>query len=343
MKLLSIVIPSYNSEKYISQCLKSLLIGRDDELDVIVVNDGSTDNTSKIAHKFADEHSFVRVVDKPNAGHGSGVNVGIELAKGLYFKILDSDDLLDEEGLLHLLDNIKKNNEKNNNPDLYMADYCSYPENSNTYNARISFQKHMKKLEEVVSWVGLPRIGITDFFMIHMCYVKTKLLQDNHVELLERTFYEDNQFMFYVLIYTKTLCYLTKPIYKYTVGRKGQSISLENMSKKYEHQHRVMRSMIEAINYDDYKKMHKHQRFEIRHDLSKIAMLTYFYTYIGTGKERHRKYKSTLRYFKNTNPKMYRIWRREVGANIMLMWIPPLRHQIVKIGYKIFAERKGWK
>ena len=343
MKLLSIAIPSFNSEQYLRQCLESLLIGRDDELDVIVVNDGSTDNTSKIAHEFADKHSFIRVVDKENAGHGSGVNVGIEKAEGLYFKILDSDDLLDKEGLIHLLDSIKKNHEANNDPDLYMADYCSYPEGSSEYNTKISFKKSMKKLEEVIDWKGLPRIKVTDFFMIHMCYVKTSLFREHPVHLLEKTFYEDNQFMFHVLIYTKTLCYLDKPIYKYTVGRKGQSISLENMAKKYEHQHRVMQAMVDAIKYDEYRAMSKYQRFEIRHDLSKIVMLSYFYTYLGKEKKRHKEFKEKIRYFKTNNLKMYRIWRREVGAFIMRMVIPPLRPAVVRIGYKLFAKKKGWK
>ena len=343
MKLLSIVIPSYNSERYLEQCLNSLLIGRDEELDVIIVNDGSTDNTSKIAHSYAKNYPFIRVIDKENAGHGSGVNVGIDLAMGLYFKILDSDDLLDEEGLLHLLDSIKKNDKLNNNPDLYLADYCSYQEGSVEYNAKISFQKHMKVLEEVGSWSFFPHLHASDFFMIHMCYVKTALLKKNHIQLLERTFYEDNEFMFYVLKNTKTLCYLDKPIYKYTVGRKGQSISLENMAKKYEHQHRVMRSIVDGITYDEYKRMDKHLKFHIRHELLKISVLVYFYTFLGRGKERRRKYRSSFRYFKKSNPKMYRIWKYRTISFVLWMCPTCLRHLVVKIGYKIFAEKKGWK
>ena len=344
MKSLSIVIPSYNSESYIQQCLDSLLVGHDDELDVIVVNDGSTDRTSEIAHEFASKHPFVRVIDKENAGHGSGVNVGIKEAKGLYFKILDSDDLLDKEGLIHLLDVIKVQNEQGNNPDLYLADYGSfYEEDDNVPQAVISFKRHMKKIESVVTWDGLPRVGISDFFMIHMTYVRTALLKEINIPLLEKTFYEDNQYLFYVIKSSKTLYYLDKGIYKYTVGRKGQSISLENMAKKYDHQYRVKKAIIDHINIDEYNAMSKPLKWHIRHELFKMSVLVYFYTYIGKGKERHLQYKDLYKYFKESNPEMYRIWKHHSPSWLLWMQAPCIRHLMTIIGYKVFAKRKGWK
>ena len=344
MKSLSIAIPSFNSENYLRQCLDSLLVGRDEELDVIVINDGSTDKTSEIAHEFAKKHPFVRVVDKENAGHGSGINVAIKLAEGLYFKILDSDDLLDKEGLIHLLDVIKVQSEKGNNPDLYLADYGSYyEEDENVPQAIISFKRHMKKIEDVVTWEGLPVVGISDFFMIHMTYVRTALLKEINIPLLEKTFYEDNQYLFYVIKNTKTLYYLDKAIYKYTVGRKGQSISLENMAKKYDHQYRVKKAIIDHINIDEYNAMSKPLKWHIRHELFKMSILVYFYTYIGKGKERHQQYKELYKYFKESNPEMYRIWKHHSPSWLLWLQIPCIRHLITIIGYKVFAKRKGWK
>ncbi len=344
MKYLSIVIPSYNSERYLQQCLDSLLVGRDDELDVIVVNDGSTDKTSAIAHDFAYKHPFVRVINQENAGHGSGINVGIKEAKGLYFKIIDSDDLIDKKGFIHLLDVIKAQNEKNNNPDLYLADYGSfYEEDKNIPQATISFRKHMKKMEEVVTWDELPRVGISDFFMIHMAYVRTALLKEINIPLLEKTFYEDNQYLFYVIKSARTLYYLNHLIYKYTVGRKGQSISIENMAKKYEHQYRVFKSIIDHININEYKAMGKSLKWHIRHELFKMSILIYFYTYIGKERERGHKYKDFYKYFKENNPEMYSIWKHHSPSFVLWMQIPCFRHLNAEIGYKVFAKRKGWK
>ena len=102
MKLLSFVVPSYNSEKYLNKCVDSLLKGGED-VEIIIVNDGSKDNTIKIAREYEEKYpSIIKVVDKENGGHGSGINSGLEVATGLYFKCVDSDDWVDEDALKKL-------------------------------------------------------------------------------------------------------------------------------------------------------------------------------------------------------------------------------------------------
>ncbi len=343
MKTLSIVIPCLNSERFLPACLDSLLIERDDELDVIVVNDGSSDATSAIAHAFADKHPFVRVIDKANGGHGSGVNAGLAIAQGLYFKILDSDDFLDKEGLIHLLDTIKDQNDKDQNPDLYLSDYCSYNEGNERPQARLSFRKSVKKVEEIITWNEMPRIRIHDFFMIHMAYVRTALLREINLPLLEKTLYEDNQYMFYVVKNTKTLFYLDRPIYKYSVGKEEQSTSVGNMSKKYRNQYRVMAAVITHITLEEYRAMEKPLRFHIRHEIFKLGLLVWFYTYIGKGSERHKAYRDFFKHFKAANPEIYHLWRYKTPSFLLWMWLPFLRHLVAVVGYKICAKKKGWK
>ena len=343
MKLLTVVIPSFNSEAYLQHCLESLLIGRDDELDVIVVNDGSSDHTSAIAHEFASKHPFCSVIDKANGGHGSGINVGLSLAKGLYFKVLDSDDTFDQEGLIHLLNVIKIQNDKKENPDFYLADYCSYNDFKSNPTAVLSFRKSVKSIEKVISWEQMPRVRTHDFFMIHMVFAKTAMLQSIHKPLLEKTFYEDNQLMFYILKDSKTLYYCDLPVYKYLVGRQEQSTSLENIKKRYEHQYRVMTSVMEHIRIDEYQHMDKYHQWHIRHELFMISILPWFYTYIGKGKGRHKNYVEHIRTLKQLNPEMYRVWHNKTMSWLLWMCPPPLRHFAAICGYKIFAKWKGWK
>ena len=124
MKYLTFTIPCYNSEAYMERCIQSLLPGGND-VEIIIVNDGSSDGTEDIANYYEKEYpEIVRAVHKKNGGHGSGVNAGLELAEGLYFKVVDSDDWLAEDAYLELLNKIKTfYKQEQEMPDLFINDY----------------------------------------------------------------------------------------------------------------------------------------------------------------------------------------------------------------------------
>ena len=94
MKLLSISIAAYNAESTLEKCVNSMIESRyRRKLEILIINDGSTDNTVKIAKNYENKYpDTVRVIDKENGGHGSTINAGISVATGLYFKIVDADD-----------------------------------------------------------------------------------------------------------------------------------------------------------------------------------------------------------------------------------------------------------
>ena len=112
MKYISFAIPCYNSAAYMDRAVESILKGGED-VEIIIVNDGSKDDTSKIAHEYEEKYpTIVRAVDKENGGHGDAVNAGLDHAEGKYFKVVDSDDWVDEEALYKILDVLKKYNAK---------------------------------------------------------------------------------------------------------------------------------------------------------------------------------------------------------------------------------------
>ena len=112
MKLLTITVPSYNSEDYLQNALDSLIPCLD-ELEVIIVNDGSKDRTLEIAEAFRAKYpNDVKVIDKENGGHGSGVMAGLRAGEGLFFYVLDSDDWLDTDALRQVLDRLKSEHER---------------------------------------------------------------------------------------------------------------------------------------------------------------------------------------------------------------------------------------
>lgn len=107
--LLSIIIPSYNMEEYIGNNLKKLVAAQHlDKIEIIVVNDGSKDDTSAIAHEYQQQFpQNIIVVDKENAHYGSCINKGLTLARGKYFRILDADDFFESDALDAFIEKLK--------------------------------------------------------------------------------------------------------------------------------------------------------------------------------------------------------------------------------------------
>ena len=122
-KLLSVAVPCYNSQEYMRKCIHSLLPAGD-EIEILIVDDGSTDDTAKIADEFAQKYpGIVRAIHQKNGGHGAAVNTGIKNASGLFFKVVDSDDWVNQDALAKLLRRIKKLNDSNTSVDMIIANF----------------------------------------------------------------------------------------------------------------------------------------------------------------------------------------------------------------------------
>ena len=113
MKLLSVAIPCYNSAAYMRNCIESLLPGGD-EVEILIVDDGSTkDNTAEIADEYERNYPGIcRAIHQENGGHGEAVNAGLRNATGVYYKVVDSDDWVNEEAYMEVLDTLTEREEK---------------------------------------------------------------------------------------------------------------------------------------------------------------------------------------------------------------------------------------
>ena len=114
---ISILIPCYNVEKYLSQCLDSVVNQTLKDIEIIVINDGSTDSTLKIINQYAKKDKRIKVIDKENEGYGKSMNRGLDAATGEYIGIVESDDWVDSdmfENLVKLADKYKVDVVKSN-------------------------------------------------------------------------------------------------------------------------------------------------------------------------------------------------------------------------------------
>ena len=101
--LFSIIVPVYNVEKYIHKCIESFICQTYKDIEIILVDDGSTDNSSSIFDEYADKDKRIRVIHKKNGGLSDARNAGIEIASGEYILFVDSDDYIETDTCRKLL------------------------------------------------------------------------------------------------------------------------------------------------------------------------------------------------------------------------------------------------
>ena len=119
-KLVSVIIPIYNVEKFLYKTVRSVINQDYKKIEIILVDDGSPDGSAKIMDKLAKTDGRIICIHKENGGHGDAINDGIKVAKGKYFKIVDSDDWVDLDALNKILKSIQEEKEL---PDLYILNY----------------------------------------------------------------------------------------------------------------------------------------------------------------------------------------------------------------------------
>lgn len=253
-KLLTIVVPAYNVEKYIKTCLESFVdIKVLRKMEILIVDDGSTDSTAAIAGAYERRYpdSF-KVLSKVNGGHGSTINYAIPIARGKYFKVVDGDDWVDKK---------------------YLPEFISLLEHthsdiiSNDFNMIDDKTKRIMKRRKAVShsyhynreW-GFAEAVMDPLVTIHSMTIRTDVLKKNEIRVDEKCFYEDQEYILYPIPYCTSITFSPIPLYQYRLGRSGQSVDIKMMIKRHDQHLRVLNSL---LNYNDihnnmqvYKKMY---------------------------------------------------------------------------------------
>lgn len=339
MKYISFVVPSYNAENYLSKCVDSLLVGGED-VEIIIVNDGSKDGTIDIANEYLKKYpTIIKVIDKENGGHGSGINAGLEVATGIYYKCVDSDDWVDKDAYLELLNTIKKHESEDKLPDLY---FMNYVYERVDINLSVPMRdKYMPKNKHFI-WKEMKRFGLAEYLILHQMMYKLNVIKESKMKLPHHCFYVDNVFAHIPLYYVKTMYYLDVDFYRYYVGRPNQSVTLENMAKNYKMGIRVMNEISSAHTLEELKALPRNQYKYLMHDIMVKAFLTLFYVMAGNTKEKDMHFKMYWKHFKETNRKLYYKLRYRTHFIVPYLLIKPLRKFAVIIGYKLVINKTKW-
>ncbi len=240
-KTLSISIAAYNVSKTLRECLDPFLWCRVlDDFDIMIVDDGSKDDTAQIANEYVEKYpqSF-RLISKENGGWGSTVNAGIQHANGKYFRQLDGDDYFKPENMKDYITFLK-----NSNADLVVAPYIEYDEAT----SKILAEKDCNPKCEIGKLYSLSDLDAFSPFM-HSIAVKTSALKDA-VSITEHCFYTDTEFVLKSINQVHTVMFFDKPIYCYRRASVGQSMSLAGMEKHYMDQTKVIEVLLNYMESD---------------------------------------------------------------------------------------------
>ena len=324
MKYISFVVPCYNSEEYMEKCIDSLLIGKDD-VEIIIIDDGSKDNTGKIADKYQKKYpKIVKVIHQENGGHGEGINAGLKHATGKYFKVVDSDDWLDEEAYKKLLKEIK-----HIDTDLVVCNYV-YTYTDGRSDHTISFANVYEE-GKVLTWDDIHKFKVTQYPSLHSMMYKKSVLDKSNIDLPKHVFYEDNLFIYLPLINTKTILYLDLDLYRYYIGRADQSVQESQMIKRSSHQVLVSERVCTAYDLSEIK--NKKLRKLMTRECIFLMTIGVVFSRLAFTKEGEKQYKELWKSVKEKNPKLYRRMR----YFSMATWVSipgTLGRWIMKLGYR---------
>ena len=312
----SIIIPVYGVEKYIAKCLDSLVNQTLEDIEIIVVNDGSPDDSQKIIDKYVRKYpNKIKSYIKENGGQGSARNYGLEKSTGEYIGYVDSDDYV-ELDMYEKLYNLAKKDK------LDIAICGSYNVDEITNNKDIDLDKII--FEDMHTNAFFGRMAVWNKIY------KRDILKN--VEKKKKKWYEDLDFTLKVLANAKKVGYINEPLYDYLI-RQGSTMNNDNLERNLE--------ILDAFdNIKGNKKLDKYN------DIMEFLMIDHIYisavvrviNSIGSNKEKKEYINKLVNYVKDNYPNYKNnkyLYLLSGNRKIIYKLINLRRYNLIKLIFKI--------
>lgn len=341
MKYLTFTVPCYNSESYMRRCVDSLLCcGTDAE--IILVDDGSTDKTGEIADQYQSRYpDIVKVIHKENGGHGSGVNRGLEMARGIYFKVVDSDDWLDQDACKKLLAKIRdfcgggRYEFGESIPDLFICNYVYDHLDEGT--SRVMDYRNVFPEGEMCTWNSIGRFRPSQYLIMHSLIFRTEVLRRSKVKLPEHSFYVDNLFSYQPLPYTRNLYYMNLDLYHYYLGREDQSVNEKVLMRRIDQQIQVTELVAQSVDLDEVKKLYPKLAAYMTRNISIMLSISSIHLLLIRTDEARRKRRNMWENIRRYDKKLY--YRLRYSTLSGLTYLPGKLGGRLTIGGYRFARK----
>ncbi|NQG97098.1 glycosyltransferase family 2 protein [Streptococcus suis] len=335
MTLLTIAIPSYNAQDYLHYCVHSLAIGGD-AVEILIINDGSTDQTQVIAEDLAARYPNVRAINQDNKGHGGAVNTGIREAKGRYFKVVDSDDWVDSRAYLKILERLQVLEAEHTPVDAFISNFV-YEKEGQSRKKSMSYQDVLPE-NRIFGWEDVGAFSKGQYMMMHSLIYRTDLLREVGLELPEHTFYVDNIFVFTPLQAVQTMYYLPVDFYRYFIGRNDQSVNESVMIKRIDQQIKVNKILVDELNLDQLT--NPDLRSYLLNHVEITTIISCALLNRGGTAEHMMKKQELWHYIRDNNPSLFKIVRNGLLGQLTNLYGYPGRkisNAVYKIAKRIYG------
>ena len=316
MKLISFTVPCYNSAEYMHICINSLLTGGD-RVEIIIIDDGSSDHTGAIADEYAAKYpDTIKVIHQENGGHGEGINQGLKYATCPYFKVVDSDDWVNAVALQHVLNRLEEL-ESDGGVDLMVCNYV-YEHEDRSLVSTIRY-KNVFPVNKVVSWEETGRFHTDQYLTLHSAIYRTEVVRRSGIVLPKHIFYEDNLFVYAPLPETEKLIYLDEDLYRYLIGRDGQSVSEEQMMKRCTHQIEIAEQIFDMHDLKVIMKERPKLGRYMFHEANFMLVIAAVFTRLNRTEAAEKQVKGMWEHCMKTDPIMAKKMRHHIlnfGVNL---------------------------
>ena len=252
--MLSVIIPVYNVENYLNECLDSVTSQTLDDMEIICIDDGSTDNSPDILKEYSKKDKRIKIITKENGGQATARNLGIKEAQGEYIAFVDSDDFIEPTMFEKLY-----TKSKDNNLDIAMCKIATYDNQTEEIKNNVwyymlgvfrDFEKGIFNHKDTKEFTC--HIAVTPYNKIY----KTTLLKENNILFPEGLIFEDEKFFYDTYLRAKRVSIVDEFLYYYRINRKGSTVDTikdNDFSDIVPISKLIRETFKETDNYEDYK------------------------------------------------------------------------------------------
>ena len=225
--VLSIIIPVYNVEKYLPECMDRILPQINDTCEIILINDGSTDDSELICKKYCSDRVNVKCITQANKGLSGARNTGINAAKGDYLMFLDSDDYLADGSISIILDSICRRTS-----DIFLIRARSFEDGKDVYTEeQVDYSQISSSKRPIEVFSELNKID-KFWFAAWLVISKKEFIIENELFFREGIFHEDELWVPLVFSKAKSIGFINECLYCYRNNRTGSIINQKSIKKQ---------------------------------------------------------------------------------------------------------------